>query len=156
MVPAGAMFVAGGTNMTVRAPKWFTIIAVLLVLWGIGGCGAFYSHLRYGADAIAGATEYDRRLFASLPTWFNIVYGLAVGAGILGALALLFRSRWAVGLFAISLVAAVVQFGWTFLATDLITEKGVRVAVSFPLLIAGIAAFQLWLARHALRKGWLR
>lgn len=142
--------------MPVRAPKWFTILAVLLLLWGIAGCGAFYSHARYGADAIAGATDYDRRLFASLPTWFNIIYGLAVGGGLLGALALLFRSRWAVTLFAISLVAVVVQFGWTFLATDLLAAKGAAETVPFPLFIAAVAVFQLWLARLGSRRAWLR
>jgi hypothetical protein len=142
--------------MPVRAPKWFTIVAVLLVLWGIAGCGAFYSHFRYGADAIAGATDYDRRLFASLPAWFNIVYGVAVGAGFAGAVALLFRSRLAVTFFAISLVAVIIQFGWTFLATDLIAAKGASTTVPFPLFIAAVAVFQLWLARHAWRRGWLR
>jgi hypothetical protein len=142
--------------MISRAPKWFTLAAVLLLLWGIAGCVAFYSHARFGADAMPGATGYDRRLFASLPGWYNIVYGIAVGGGLLGALALLLRSRWAATLFAISLVAVVVQFGWTFLATDLLAAKGAGETVPFPLFITAVAVAQLWLARHGLRKGWLR
>lgn len=142
--------------MSVRVPKWFTLAAVLLLLWGIAGCVAFYSQTRFGADAIPGATDYDRRLFASLPTWFSVVYGVAVGGGVLGALGLLVRSRWAVTSFAISLVAVVIQFGWTFLATDLLAVKGPAETVPFPMLIIALAAFQLWLARHGRRKGWLR
>ena len=141
--------------MTVRTPKWFTLIAVLLLLWGIAGCITFYSHARFGADAIAAATEYDRRLFASLPGWFNLVYGIAVGGGLSGAAALLFRSRWAVPLFALSLAAVVVQFGWTFLATDLLAVKGAAETVPFPLFIAVVAVFQLWFARHARRRRWI-
>ena len=100
------------------------------------------------------ATDYDRALYARLPVWYNAVYAVAVGTGFLAALALLLRSVLSIPLFAISLVAVLIQFGWLFAATDIIAVKGVWVTY-FPIFIAAVTAFALWLARHARARRWI-
>jgi hypothetical protein len=137
-----------------RAPAWFTILAVVLLLWGAMGCFACIQQFRLGADAMGPATDYQRALYAGLPVWYNAVYAVAVGTGLLGTIALLAKSVLARPLFAISLVAVVIQFGWLFATTDIIAHQGVG-TVGFPLFIAGVAAFEIWLARHAQRRGWI-
>jgi hypothetical protein len=82
-----------------------------------------------------------------MPGWAWAAYALAVWAGTLGALALLMRRRWAVTLFALSLAGVVVQFGWTFLGTDIVARKG-AVTAAFPMVIALIGTFQLWWAKR--------
>ena len=142
------------TIIRTRAPGWFTAVAILLLLWGLAGCGAFWTHLRF-ADRLATAPAADRQLYESLPAWLNYVYGLAVAGGLFGSIALLARSRQAVPLYALSLVAVVVQFGWTFAMTDILALKGAAATVPFPLFIAAVAVFQLWLARRAAARGWI-
>ena len=100
------------------------------------------------------ATDYQRTLYAGLPVWYNAVYAVAVGTGLLGAVALLARSTLARPLFVISLIAVVVQFGWLFATTDIIAHQGAA-TVGFPLFIAAVAAFEIWFARHAQRRGWI-
>ncbi|KQT32923.1 hypothetical protein ASG29_10100 [Sphingomonas sp. Leaf412] len=127
----------------------------MLLLWGVAGCVSLWSHVVYGAEAMGAATDYDRAFHRALPTWFAFVYAAAVGAGLLGAIALLARSRLAVPLSVVSLVAVVVQFGYALGLTDLVAVKGAAATVPFPLLILAVASFQLWLARRAAARRWI-
>ncbi|NIJ19453.1 hypothetical protein FHS95_001122 [Sphingomonas naasensis] len=138
-----------------RPTGWFTLIAVLLVAWGLLGCLSLYLHIAYGPDIDPAATDWDRAFYAALPAWLNAVYAVAVGTGLLGSIALLMRSRLARPLYLVSLIAVIVQFGTLFLTTDLIAHKGVVVATGFPIFIALMAVFQIWFAGYAQRRGWL-
>lgn len=135
-------------------PLWFRVAAVVLLLWGMAGVFACIQQFRLGAEAMGPATDYDRALYAGLPVWYNAAYAVATGCGLLAAAALLLRSVLAIPLAAISLVAVVVQFGWLFATTDMLAVKGAGTAV-FPLVIAGVAAAMLGLARHARARGWI-
>ena len=138
----------------VKPPVWFVIVAVLLTLWDAIGVYACIQQFRLGAEAMGPATDYDRALYASLPAWYNWVYALAVGAGLLAGIALLARSALAVPLAAVSLLAAVVQFGWLFATTDIVAVKGVWTTY-FPLFIIALGVFALWFARLARARGWI-
>lgn len=138
-----------------KAPLWFTIGAVLLILWGLMGCASLYMHFVLGPDADPNATAYDRQLYASLPLWLNIVYVVAVLGGLFGAIALLLRRQVAVVLSLVSVVTVAIQFGWMFLATDIIAMKGVWTTY-FPAFIVAVQLFQLWFANRAKGGGLLR
>lgn len=137
-------------------PAWFWIVAALLTLWGAIGCYVCYMQWTMGADAWGDATGYDRALYATLPDWYNWVYTIAVGAGFLGGVALLARSRLAQALFLASLIAVLVQFGWLFATTDIVAAKGAAATVPFPAFITVVAAFSVWFAGYASNRGWVR
>lgn len=136
------------------ALKGFIVVAVLLLLWNLMGVAAFF--MQYTADLgeLAKTDPDTARAFAQMPGWAWAVYAVAVIAGTLGALALLLKRKLAVPLFALSLVAVVIQFGWTFLGTDLLAVKGWTTAI-FPAVIIAIAVFQLLYARSIAAKGVL-
>jgi len=136
------------------APAWFRLVGVALLLWGLAGCYACVQQFRLGAEAMGPASAYDRALYAALPVWYNAVYAVAVGCGLLGAVALLARSVLAVPLTALSLVAVVIQFGWLFATTDIVAVKGAWTAI-FPLVIVVLAAMAASLARQARTRGWI-
>lgn len=138
-----------------KMPVWVRVVAVVLILWGIAGVFAFYQHATVGPDAMPGATDYDRAFYRARPLWFDMVYLAAVGGGFLGSIALLLRSRLAISLYVVSLIAVLIQFGYVFLATDLIAVKGAAETVPFPIVILAVALFQLWLARRARARGWI-
>lgn len=138
-----------------RPASWFIAIAVLLVLWGVAGCAALYMHIAYGAAMDPAATDWDRSYYAAMPIWFTPVYAVAVGAGLLGSVALMMRAKTARLLYIASLAAVIVQFGYVFGATDLIAHKGAAATVPFPLFIAAVAGFQIWFASYAERRGWI-
>lgn len=137
-----------------KPPAWFTIVAVILLLWGLAGCVSLYLHFAYGPDIDPNATDWDRAYFAALPMWLNVDYVIAVGAGVLGSIALLMRSKWAVPLYWVSLAAVILQFGYIFLATDIIAVKGAWTTY-FPAFILAMALLQVWFAGRAKRRGWL-
>jgi len=87
--------------------------------------------------------------------WINAAFGVAVVAGVLGAIALLMRRRWAAMLFAISLVALVVQILGAFLVTPAWAAYGAAGLV-MPLLLLAISAALWSYARKAAARGWLR
>jgi hypothetical protein len=136
-------------------PSWFRVAVVVLIVWSAAGCFACYQQFRLGADAMGPADAYQRALYAALPGWYNIVYAVAVGAGFLGAMALYARSAVAWPLFVLSLGAIVVQFGWLFTQTDIIAHRGAATTMPFPLFISAVAAAEIWLSAHALRRGWI-
>lgn len=143
------------TEGTSKAPVWFTVGAIVLILWGLMGCASLYMHFVMGPGDGPGTTDYDRQLYASLPTWYGVVYSVAVLSGLLGAILLLMRRSAAVMLSALSVVAVIIQFGWLFLATDILAVRGAWVAY-FPMFILLVQLFQLWFANRAKGKGLLR
>jgi hypothetical protein len=78
-----------------------------------------------------------------------------VFSGLIGAIGLLLRKRWATTYFLVSLIAIVVQFGYTLFVMDAIALLGPAMALPFPIVIAAFAVFLLWFARYARRHGWI-
>jgi hypothetical protein len=136
-----------------KAPLWFWIVSILLVLWEVMGCFACVQQIRLGAAAMGPVDDWSLRYYAALPAWYNWDYLVATFGGLLGGLALLLRDRRAILLFGISFVAIIVMFGYAFVATDLIAHKGLGQVLPFPLFIAAAGAFSIWFARLAVRRG---
>lgn len=139
-----------------KAPLWFWVAVVLLLLWEAAGIFAFYAHVSIDAAALAAMPPYDRQLYLALPAWYNWVFAFAVWPALLGSLAMLLRSRFARPLFIVSLIGVIIQFGWLFGGTDLIAVKGALATVPFPFVIFLLAVVQVWLAGIAIKRGWLR
>lgn len=138
-----------------KPPVWFWIVGVVLLLWACMGLFAFYSQVLDSA-AIAALPDYDRRMLTSLPVWLKAVYAIAVLSATLGGVLLLARSALARQAYLVSLVSVIVQFGYTLGATDLIAVKGLVTAAGFPVFIIAMGVVELWFARLATGRGWLR
>ena len=136
-------------------PRYFIVIAIVLLLWNLMGLAAFA--MQYTADLteLAKSDPVTAQAFAAMPAWVWIAYAIAVGAGTLGAVLLLMKKAAAASLFLLSLIAVVVQFGYTFLGTDLLALKGPSV-IAFPAFIVVMAIIQLLYARNLVGKGVLR
>lgn len=136
-------------------PRYFIVIAIVLLLWNLMGLAAFA--MQYTADLteLAKSDPVTAQAFAAMPAWVWIAYAIAVGAGTLGAVLLLMKKAAAASLFLLSLIAVVVQFGYTFLGTDLLALKGPSV-IAFPAFIMVMAVVQLLYARHLVGKAVLR
>lgn len=135
-------------------PKWYWAVAVVALLWALAGCSAYVMQVGMTADELAQLPQAQQDIWTAMPAWATAAYAIAVWAGLGGAVGLLLRKRWAQPLYLLSLAAVVAQFGWTFLATDIMTTVGPS-SVGFPLLIfvAGLAL--LWFAGHARNRGWI-
>ncbi len=143
-------------SMNTKPAGWFWAVSALLVLWDAAGVFAFYAHVALGEAGLAAMSNYDRQAYLALPGWFNWAFAAATWPALIGSIALLLRSRFALPLYLVSMVGVIVQFGWVFGATDLIAVKGAAATVPFPLFIFVLAGVQIWFARMATQRGWLR
>lgn len=137
-------------------PRWFWVVSALLTLWALAGVAAWYGHVSIGPATLAHMTDYDRRLFLTLPSWFAYDYAVATIGALAGGIALLLRLRRAWMLYLVSLVAVIIQFVWVFAATDLIAVKGAVATLPFPLFVFAMGLVSLGFARRAWARGWLR
>lgn len=133
----------------------FRIIAVLFLLWNLAGDAAYLMQATQDLDVLAQTDPVGADAFRTMPAWAWSAYAIAVWGGTAGAIALLLHRRIAIPLFALSLLAVLVQFGWTFAGTDLIAQKGLGAAM-FPLLIAAIAVVEIAWSRRQAAAGLLR
>lgn len=142
-------------NTPSKRPTWFIATAAILLLWALAGVASFAAHVFVGEEMAAKQGEWDLAYFGALPAWFAWDYALATLAALAGAVALLMRSRFAVPLYVLSLVGVVIQFGYVFADTDLLTHKGAAATLPFPLFIALMGVVQIVLARLAAQRGWV-
>jgi len=128
----------------VRVPGWFWAVAVLAVLWEAFGCYIYVSQSLVPDAQREGG-------YATMADWQWGVFAVAVWSGLLGALLLLLRSRWATALLLVSLIAAAVQYGYAA-AQGGISSEALPIAIA--VLAAGVAL--VIFASRASRRGWLR
>lgn len=136
-----------------RPPRWYWIATGLILAWMLVGVAAWMADLMMDEAALAELPDAQRSLYERRPGWLFGVYGVAVLAGLAGALGLLLRRAWAVPALGLSLAAVVVQMGYTLTVMDAIGTLGAAAALPFPLLIIGIGVAALWLSVHARRRG---
>jgi hypothetical protein len=131
---------AGGAAV----PSWFWIVAGLAVLWEAFGCYTYVTQSPVpDAQRVGG--------YAKMESWQWGVFAIAVWSGLIGALLLLARSRWATALLLVSLLAAAIQYGVAAAQGGIDADaRPIAVAV----LVVGVLL--VIFASRARRKGWLR
>ena len=92
----------------------FWIVAGLLLVWSLIGDAAYLAQVTADLGELAKTDPDTARAFATMPEWAWSAYAIAVWVATLGGIALLMRRRMAVPLYAVSLAAVLVQFGWSF------------------------------------------
>ena len=130
-------------------------VAILSLAWNVSGDMAWYSQSHADLVTMAGVDPVSAQVWQAMPRWAWAAYALAVWSGTAGALALLARRRLAEPLFAMSFVAVIAQFGWTFLGSNLLAAKGPW-TLAFPAVIALIALAETLWSRHQAAAGTLR
>jgi len=131
-------------------------LPALFLLWTVLGCIAFIMQSTQDLAALARTDPDQARIWAAMPLWAWLCYGIAVIAALLGAAAMVLRRRGAVLLSLIGLIAVLLQFGYTFLGTDILQTRGFVAAAAFPIVVILFSAAQLFYARLLKQRGHLR
>ena len=111
-------------SQVVRTPTWFRVASWLALLWMLSGAAAFMMDVMTDEAALAQMTPAQRELYEARPQWLFAMYAVAIASGLAGAVGLLTRKAWAVPALAASLVAVVIQFGYTIFGMDAIERVG--------------------------------
>lgn len=139
-----------------KLPTWYWIVSALALVWMLFGVLAWLADVTMDESALAQMTEAQRQLYTSRPQWLFVVYAIAIFSGLVGAIGLLMRKLWVIPAFAVSLVAIIVQFGYTFLVMDTLEVLGAAAALPFPIVIFAIGVLLLWFAMRSKKVGWIR
>jgi hypothetical protein len=132
-------------------PAWYWAMAIFTLLFE--GAGAYLLANSLTLDPLTLPLD-QRAIYEATPLWMNLAWGIAIGAGVVGALGLLLRRRFAEPLLLVSLIAVAVQFSGIFLVRQLreLTPESHLVVPVVILLIA----YGVWqTAKLAKNRGWL-
>jgi hypothetical protein len=136
------------TISTNKPPFWYWIISFIALIWnglGVDGyLGQAYNTERYRSMF----TPEELETAANAPSWIMGAFAIAVFAGVLGAILLLLRKKWATNFWIISLVAVILQMGYA-----LITDQASNVVM--PIMVIVFAFFFLWFSKKSESKGWI-
>jgi surface polysaccharide O-acyltransferase-like enzyme len=135
------------------APKWVLIVGVVLILWNLGGASMFVLDMMKSPEDIAALPQDQQMLWSQMPAWAWAAYGVGTIGGLLAAIGIVIRKKWAAHLALVSVLAVIVNFMPVFFMSEGVDVWQPKFYV-FPLVIFAIALFQLWLARHANKQGW--
>ena len=97
-----------------RVPRHLWIVGVLSLLWNSVGAFDYVMTETRNADYLRGFTPEQLAYFTGFPKWVVAAWALAVWGGVAGSLGLLWRQRWAVPVFGLSLAAMAVTFTHNF------------------------------------------
>ena len=135
-------------------PGWYWLVAVAALLFEAVGCYAYYSEVMRSPAEVATLPLDQRRLVELTPVWITGAYAIAVWVGLIGAVGLLLRRRFAVLALLVSLVAIVVQFGGILLVPAL--RSSIPSDQLLGPIIIFVIAYGLWqFASMARKRGWL-
>jgi len=138
-----------------RAPRHLWIVGAVALLWNAGGAFDYVATMFRLEPYMSQFSEEQLAYIYGFPAWVVSTWAIAVWGGLFGCVALLFRSRWAVGLFGLALVC----FAATSIHNFALSE-GARImgtgGVIFSAVIAAVAVFLFLYARRLVGTGVLR
>lgn len=132
----------------------FWIIAVIALIWNIMGVMAYLGQAYMTDEERTLLPEAEQALYSDIPAWVTAAFAFAVFGGLLGALALLLRKKWATPLFIISLLGIIVQMIYNFFISNAMDVYGPGKMI-MPVMVLIIGFFLVWYSKKATANGWL-
>ena len=145
-----------------RTPVHLWIVGALALLWNAFGCYDYLMTRMRNTEYLAEMmpTVDPNAVLAwvdAFPVWAQFGWGLGVWGGLIGAILLLLRSRWAVLAMGLSLLGAVLGLGYQAVAAPpLAGMEDSTAAAVMPYVIIGVALALFLYARSMRAKGVLR
>jgi putative Mn2+ efflux pump MntP len=139
----------GSTNPAV--PVWYWAVAIGALLFE--GAGAFLFANSLTLDPATLPLD-QRAIYDATPQWMTIAWAVAIGTGLIGAVGLILRRRFAEPALLLSVIAVAVQFSGLFLVKQL-RELTPEDHLIVPVVIL-VLAYAIWQsAKMARRRDWL-
>jgi hypothetical protein len=143
------------TPATSSTPWHLWAIGIVAVMWNGFGAYDYLATVIPIESYMARFTPEQRAYFDSMPAWAVSAWAIAIWSSVLGAVALLLRSRWAVWLFGVSLAGMAVSFLWSLVLSDGREMMG-SAALIFTFVIVAMAVGLFVYSRAMVTRGVLR
>ncbi len=141
---------------SIGTPWHLWVVGVLALLWSSVGAFDYVMTETRNASYMSTFTPEQLAYFRDFPIWVVAAWALSVWGGVLGAVLLLLRRRWAVPVFGVSLATILLTTFHNFVLTDGLAMMGGVGGVIFSAVIIVIAVALLIYARSLARSGVLR
>lgn len=138
---------------TNKAPGWFMIVAILLLVWNLIGVMAYIMQVMMSPEALAALPEAKRELYANTPAWATAAFAVAVNGGALGCLFLVLKKNLAGVFLQLSLAGVLVQMYHAFFMSKSFEVFGPG-GMIMPVMVMLIAIYLVTLAARAKRLKW--
>jgi hypothetical protein len=143
-----------------RTPAHLWIVGILSFIWSCFGAYDYVmSHMRdihYIGSAMPGVDPNAALAWMdAFPMYAKVGWGLGVWGGLLGAILLLIRSRYAVWAFAVSMIGIVLSIGWQIAAAPKLAGAEGAMYTVMPYAIILLGLFLLWYSWTMEKKGVL-
>ena len=136
-----------------KAPAWFMIAAVILLVWNLFGVMAYIMQVTMSPDALAALSDEERLLFETTPAWATAAFAVAVNGGALGCLLLLLKRNLAGFFLQLSLAGVLVQMFHSFFMSESYAVYGPG-GMAMPVMVIVVAIYLVILAAIAKTNGW--
>lgn len=133
----------------------YWIIGAVALLWNLLGLWAYYSNVTATPESLAlqFSPEQIEKILAT-PAWAISATAIAVTAGVIGSVLLLFRNALCVPFYLLSLVAVIVQDVYIFGLTDSVDEFGMQPVIMQSIVFV-FAVFLVWYSLAQRKRGVL-
>jgi uncharacterized membrane protein YhdT len=140
----------------VKTPWHLWVVGVVAVAWNAFGCWDYtMTHLKGEAHLRAfGMTDAQIAYFDAMPAWTHATWAIGVWGGLLGAVLLLLRRRWALHAFVLSFLGFVGGLIYSYGLSDASAVMGPN-AWMMNALIGGACILFIWYAWAMAKKGVL-
>ncbi len=140
------------TNQT-KLPVAYWIVGVIALLWNLAGVANFVFQVFFTDSMVALMSEEQKELIMSNPMWMKLVFGIATILGLVGAIGLLMRKKWAVPAFLVSLIAIVIQMGYSCFGTNAL--EVMEQSPIFPAMLVIFSVVLWWYSKRSDARGFL-
>lgn len=134
----------------------YWIIAVIALIWNIMRVMSYLGQVYMTDDMMASMTPEQQELLANTPAWSTGLFAVAVFAGLLGSFLLLMRKKLATPVFLISLIAVLINMGYSFFATNQSEVFGKMHGIVMPIMIIIIAVFLYMYSKKSGENSWMK
>lgn len=144
------------TSMTTRTPWHLWVVGVVAALWNGFGCFDYVMTQTRRDEWFAqmGMTEAQLTYFNAMPAWTHAAWAIGVWGGLLGAVLLLLRRKWATPVFFVSFLGWLAGAVYAFGLSDGLEAMGSMWPMQ--IVIGAACVFFIWYAWTMGKKGVLR
>ena len=140
-----------------KTPWHLWVVGILMLIWSAGGAFDYVMTQTRNESYMNQFTPKQLEYFYGFPSWVVAGWAIGVWGGVLGSLLLLFRSRWAIPVYWLSLLATLATALHTLILADVsLTEIAGAFALVFSIAIIVVSTLMLWYAHRMQGRGVLR
>lgn len=140
---------------TKKPTALFWVIAIVALVWNIFGVLAYLGQAFMTEETLKMLPTAEQELYAATPSWVTAAFAIAVWFGLLGAIALLIKKRFAYPLFLLSLLGVIGQQVHSYFLSDTLEVYGNQ-AIIMPVIVLILSIVFVWYSKKSIQEGILK